>query len=78
MPSSNAGPLLFVTSYTKFDNLAHSPRGTQAEHSVRTYGLDCGTGQLTLLSVNHEDTQKRCENFTFKMRSRCLHWIHPS
>ena len=60
MPSNNAGPLLFVTSYTKFDNLAHSPRGTEADFSVRTYGLDGGTGQLTLLSVNHEDTQKRC------------------
>ena len=66
MPSNACGPLLFVTSYTKFDNLAHSPRGTEADFSVRTYGLDCGTGQLTLLSVNNEDTQKRCVNGIFK------------
>ena len=51
------GPLVVVTSYTKFDNLAHSPEGTEARHCIRTFRLDPSTGQLTLVSVytNCED-----------------------
>ena len=45
------GPLVVVTSYTKFDNLAHSPRGTQADISVRTFRMDPSSGQLTLVAV---------------------------
>ena len=52
------GPLVVVTSYSKFDNLAHSPRGTQADVSVRTYRLDPTSGQLTLIAV-YWDKNKR-------------------
>ena len=43
--------MVIVTSYTKFDHLAHSPRGTQADISVRTYRMDASSGQLTLIAV---------------------------
>ena len=45
------GPLVVVTSYTKFDNLAHSPKGIEAKHCVRTFRLDPSSGQLTLVSI---------------------------
>ena len=45
------GPLVVVTSYTKFDNLAHSPKGIEAKHCIRTFRLDPSSGQLTLVSV---------------------------
>ena len=45
------GPLVVVTSYTRFNNLAHSPKGIEAKHCIRTFRLDPSTGQLTLVSV---------------------------
>ena len=45
------GPLVVVTSYTKFDNLAHSPEGIEAKQCIRTFRLDPSSGQLTLVSV---------------------------
>eukprot|EP00040_Diaphanoeca_grandis_P029748 m.174866 g.174866 ORF g.174866 m.174866 type:complete len:589 (-) comp31788_c0_seq1:71-1837(-) len=47
-------PLVVVSSYTKFDNLAHGPRGTEASHSAWTYRLNPTNGQLTLLAVNND------------------------
>jgi len=44
-------PLVFVGCYTRFDNLAHGPRGTEATHPVMVYRLNTRTGALTLVSV---------------------------
>ena len=46
--------LLVVSSYTRFDNLAHGPLGTEAKYAMRTYELDLSNGHLTLLSINSE------------------------
>eukprot|EP00929_Paragymnodinium_shiwhaense_P123177 TRINITY_DN9670_c0_g1_i1.p1 TRINITY_DN9670_c0_g1~~TRINITY_DN9670_c0_g1_i1.p1 ORF type:complete len:434 (-),score=92.04 TRINITY_DN9670_c0_g1_i1:156-1457(-) len=43
--------LVFVSCYTRFDNLAHGPRGTQAKHGIYTFKLDPIDGQMLLLSV---------------------------
>jgi len=43
--------LVFVSCYTRFDNLAHGPRGTEARHGIYTFKLDPVDGQLLLLSV---------------------------
>ena len=48
------GPFVVVTSYTRFDNLAHSPKGAEANFSVRTFKLDPASGQLTLAAVNSD------------------------
>lgn len=49
-------PLVVVSSYTRFDNLAHGPRGTEARHSMWTYRLNTTNGQMTLVSVNAHET----------------------
>jgi len=46
--------LIVVSCYTRFDNLAHGPRGTQAVHSLYTYHMDPSDGQMVLLSVTEE------------------------
>eukprot|EP00965_Chrysotila_dentata_P140971 4660237-Pleurochrysis_carterae.AAC.1 len=38
--------LLFVGCYTKFDDLAHAPRGTPSDASIYTYSLDKSSGKL--------------------------------
>lgn len=43
--------LIVVSCYTRFDNLAHGPRGTEAKHSLYTFRLDPNDGQMVLLSV---------------------------
>jgi len=48
-------PLIVVSSYNDFADLAHNPRGAQAEYSVRTYQLDVQDGSLTLLSLEKGD-----------------------
>lgn len=49
--------LVFVSCYTKFDNLAHQPRGTEAKHGrgMYTYRLNAMTGELVLLSITKDD-----------------------
>ena len=37
---------LWICSYTRFDNLAHAPRGTPSDHSLHTIHLDERTGAL--------------------------------
>ena len=74
------GPMVVVTSYSKFDNLAHSPRGTQADISVRTYRLDPTSGQLTLIAVywdqdnryksSHTITYKNYQAFAFQLHNK--------
>eukprot|EP00930_Biecheleria_cincta_P098947 TRINITY_DN905_c0_g1_i1.p1 TRINITY_DN905_c0_g1~~TRINITY_DN905_c0_g1_i1.p1 ORF type:complete len:470 (+),score=66.15 TRINITY_DN905_c0_g1_i1:122-1531(+) len=47
--------LIVVSCYTRFDNLAHGPRGSEAKHSLYTYYLDQNAGELVLLSVTKEE-----------------------
>ena len=42
---------MVVSSYSRFDNLAHGPKGEEAELSLRTYSIDPLTGKLTLIST---------------------------
>lgn len=46
---------LVVSCYTRFDNLAHGPKGTEAKQALHTFHLDANDGQLTKLSVTTED-----------------------
>lgn len=46
---------IVVSCYTRFDNLAHGPRGTQAKKSLYTFWMDTNDGQMVLLSVSQED-----------------------
>jgi 6-phosphogluconolactonase len=45
--------LLFVSSYSDFDKLAHGPRGRYAKHTLRTYRFH-DDGSLVLLYVGGE------------------------
>ena len=45
--------LLFVSSYSDFDKLAHGPRGRNAKHTLRTYRFH-DDGSLVLLYVGGE------------------------
>ena len=47
-------PIIVVSSYTTFNNLAHGPAGTEAECALWTFRLDSSTGRLVLISVNEE------------------------
>ena len=49
--ASSFPQIVAVSSYDRFDNLAHGPRGTEAELSLRTFSIDPESGKLTLLSV---------------------------
>ena len=53
-PPHTFGPVVVVSSYTQFSNLAHGPRGTEATRSMRSYRLNISDGSLTLLSVTGE------------------------
>ena len=53
-PSHTFGPVVVISSYTQFSNLAHGPRGTEATRSMRSYRLNISDGSLTLLSVTGE------------------------
>lgn len=56
MPGSDENdPLIIVSSYSKFDNLAHGPRGSEADHSLRVFRLDPSRGTLTLQTVLGKD-----------------------
>jgi len=47
--------LLVVSCYTKFDNLAHGPRGTEAKRSLYTFRMDPNDGQMVLLAVTSDE-----------------------
>eukprot|EP00928_Gymnodinium_smaydae_P070476 TRINITY_DN54301_c0_g1_i1.p1 TRINITY_DN54301_c0_g1~~TRINITY_DN54301_c0_g1_i1.p1 ORF type:complete len:471 (-),score=75.32 TRINITY_DN54301_c0_g1_i1:128-1456(-) len=51
---NKASDLVVVSSYTRFDNLAHGPRGTEGKYAMYSYRLDPNDGQLLLLSVDQE------------------------
>lgn len=44
-----------VSSYTRFDNLAHGPRGEQAKSSMTTFRLNPKDGSLTRLFAGEND-----------------------
>ena len=52
--SDTQNPLIVVSSYTEFDNLAHGPKGTEATAAIWTFRLDSSSGRLVLISVNEE------------------------
>ncbi|CAE8684556.1 unnamed protein product [Polarella glacialis] len=47
--------LIVVSCYTRFDNLAHGPRGKEAKRSLYTYRLDQHDGEMVLLSVTKDE-----------------------
>ena len=49
-PPHKIGPIIIVSSYTNFSDLAHGPRGKEATRAMRTYRLNIQDGSLTLLS----------------------------
>jgi 6-phosphogluconolactonase (cycloisomerase 2 family) len=49
--SAAGEPLIVVSSYTRFENLAHGPSGTEAKEAIWTFRLDTKSGGLVLLSV---------------------------
>ena len=55
---------LWICSYTKFDNLAHAPRGTPSDHSLHTIHLDERTGAL------HRAERDASSERTLLLRSR--------
>jgi len=48
-------PLAVVSSYTRFDNLAHGPRGKQAKNSMTVARLNPSDGSLMLLFKGESD-----------------------
>lgn len=46
--------LIVVSCYTRFDNLAHGPRGTESANSLYTFRMDPSDGQMVLLSKTVE------------------------
>lgn len=46
--------LVVVSCYTRFDNLAHGPKGTEARNSLYTFMMDVEDGQMVLVSVSQE------------------------
>lgn len=54
-PDPGKKQLVVVSSYTRFDNLAHGPRGTEAKCSMRTFQLDQTDGQMVML---YQDTKE--------------------
>merc|ERR1719335_1716700 len=48
-------PLAIVSSYTRFDNLAHGPRGKQAKNSMTVARLNPSDGSLMLLFKGESD-----------------------
>lgn len=51
---SRSEELIVVSSYTRFDNLAHGPRGTEAKLALRTFWLDPSDGQMVLVHTSLE------------------------
>eukprot|EP00411_Alexandrium_monilatum_P065224 CAMPEP_0175533700 /NCGR_PEP_ID=MMETSP0096-20121207/23310_1 /TAXON_ID=311494 /ORGANISM="Alexandrium monilatum, Strain CCMP3105" /LENGTH=444 /DNA_ID=CAMNT_0016836457 /DNA_START=1 /DNA_END=1332 /DNA_ORIENTATION=+ len=46
--------LIVVSCYTRFDNLAHGPKGTEATRSLYTFRMDPSDGQMALISVTND------------------------
>lgn len=54
MVAPQSQQLIMVSCYTRFDNLAHGPRGTESKRSLYTFRMDPSNGQMTLLSVTRD------------------------
>ncbi|CAL1171233.1 unnamed protein product [Cladocopium goreaui] len=52
---SRRSQFIVVSCYTRFDNLAHGPRGREAKKSLYTFWMDTSDGSMVLLSVVKED-----------------------
>lgn len=52
---SRRSQFIVVSCYTRFDNLAHGPRGREAKKSLYTFWMDTADGSMVLLSVVKED-----------------------
>jgi len=48
-------PLVVVSSYTRFDNLAHGPRGRESKNSITVFRLDPENGSLLKLYTGEAD-----------------------
>ena len=72
-PPHTYGPIVVVSSYTCFDDLAHGPRGTEAARAMRTYRLNISDGSLTLLSATAEGGE---HNPAFSRRHPTLNVVY--
>merc|ERR1719352_1965779 len=54
VPQQALRQLIVVSCYTRFDNLAHGPRGTEARRSLYTFRMDPNDGQMLMLSVSSD------------------------
>ena len=72
-PPHTYGPIVVVSSYTCFDDLAHGPRGTEATRGMRTYRLNISDGTLTLLSATAEGAE---HNPAFSRRHPTLNVVY--
>ena len=68
-----AGPIVVISSYTQFSDLAHGPRGEEATRAMRSYRLSLVDGSLTLLSVVEEGTM---HNPAFSRRHPSLNVLY--
>jgi len=64
---SDRWPIAVASSYTRFDNLAHGPRGRQAKNSMTVFRLNPSDGSLSTLFAG----ESNCTNPAF------LRW-HPT
>jgi len=53
-PEPSGKQLIVVSCYTRFDNLAHGPRGTESTRGLYTFLMDPSDGQMVLLSVTKD------------------------
>lgn len=51
LPPQVGDQIFVVSTYSRFDNLAHGPFGTESKFGLYTYGFNSSTGTMTLLSV---------------------------
>jgi 6-phosphogluconolactonase (cycloisomerase 2 family) len=58
-------PLVFVSSYSTFSNLAHTPKGSPSANTLHVYRLDPDNNSLTLLHASNFD-----QNLAFLRYSR--------
>lgn len=61
--------IVIVSSYTRFDNLAHGPKGTEAKHGVTSYSFDQETGEMEFLYENSAPKDSDVMNSAYS----CMH-----
>ncbi|GMI31794.1 hypothetical protein TrCOL_g3340 [Triparma columacea] len=55
LPPQVGDQLFVISTYSRFDNLAHGPFGTESKFGLYTYGFNSSNGTMTLLSVGGSD-----------------------